>query len=315
MSNIEKKYVDYAGLQSYDSQIKGVISTDFVGATSSVDGAAGRVPAPESGDENKFLRGDGTWSSMSGGVTGVKGDAETDYRNGNVNITPADIGLGNVKKAIKDIENVISYNIIPCTAVKTSTVDGVTITNNLDGSYTIDGTPTSGVAIDPVSGVIAEGLSGIPDFCIPIADTIHLTHYRFQDYYVTLGNENVSNIRLRWGVYPDDMDTCYDSGVVTGTDGIKGYYFGTGWNVRYLRFCIHLTANETYDNVVIRPVMRAEFSGDRIPNTDAGSFTSLAMADYVQKYTKRTFMGTTAEWTALSTRLKNCYQIVILTDD
>ena len=62
MSNITKKYVDYAGLQEYDSQIKGVISTDFVGATSSLDGAAGRVPAPESGDENKILRGDGTWA-------------------------------------------------------------------------------------------------------------------------------------------------------------------------------------------------------------------------------------------------------------
>ena len=62
MSDITKKYVDYAGLQEYDSQIKGVISTDFVGATSSTDGAAGRVPAPETGDENKYLRGDGTWS-------------------------------------------------------------------------------------------------------------------------------------------------------------------------------------------------------------------------------------------------------------
>ena len=62
MSNITKKYVDYAGLQTYDSQIKGVISTDFVGATSSSDGVAGRVPAPESGDEKKFMRGDGTWA-------------------------------------------------------------------------------------------------------------------------------------------------------------------------------------------------------------------------------------------------------------
>lgn len=32
----------------------------------------------------------------NGGVTGVKGNGETDYRKGNVNITPANIGLGNV---------------------------------------------------------------------------------------------------------------------------------------------------------------------------------------------------------------------------
>lgn len=34
--------------------------------------------------------------ATSGGVTGVKGDAETEYRQGQVNITPANIGLGNV---------------------------------------------------------------------------------------------------------------------------------------------------------------------------------------------------------------------------
>ncbi len=32
----------------------------------------------------------------NGGVTGVKGNAETTYRKGNVNITPANIGLGNL---------------------------------------------------------------------------------------------------------------------------------------------------------------------------------------------------------------------------
>jgi hypothetical protein len=34
--------------------------------------------------------------SASGGVTGVKGDNETEYRQGQVNITPSNIGLGNV---------------------------------------------------------------------------------------------------------------------------------------------------------------------------------------------------------------------------
>ena len=32
----------------------------------------------------------------SGGVTGVKGNAETSYRRGDVNITPSNIGLGNL---------------------------------------------------------------------------------------------------------------------------------------------------------------------------------------------------------------------------
>ena len=43
----------------------------FVGATSVLSGAAGLVPAPETGDENKFLRGDGSWATVSGGSGGL----------------------------------------------------------------------------------------------------------------------------------------------------------------------------------------------------------------------------------------------------
>lgn len=39
----------------------------FTGATSSVPGAAGLVPAPAIGDDTKYLKGDGTWDTVSGG--------------------------------------------------------------------------------------------------------------------------------------------------------------------------------------------------------------------------------------------------------
>lgn len=61
------------------------------GATTSTAGNAGLVPAPAAGNHNKFLRGDGTWQ-IAGEVTGVKGNAETNYRKGNVNLTCANIG-------------------------------------------------------------------------------------------------------------------------------------------------------------------------------------------------------------------------------
>ena len=43
----------------------------FTGATSVLSGAAGLVPAPETGDENKFLRGDGSWATVGGGSGGL----------------------------------------------------------------------------------------------------------------------------------------------------------------------------------------------------------------------------------------------------
>ena len=97
MSTINKKYVDYNGLSTYDSEIKDWVDdeistslTDFTGATSAAAGAAGQVPAPSAGDNEKFLRGDGTWAA---GVNGVKGAGESTYRQGNVNITLANIGI------------------------------------------------------------------------------------------------------------------------------------------------------------------------------------------------------------------------------
>lgn len=70
---------------------------DMTGATSQGDGVAGLVPAPQAGDEGKFLRGDGEWATPSGGgggggVTGVKGSKEVAYRTGDVNIDPVNIG-------------------------------------------------------------------------------------------------------------------------------------------------------------------------------------------------------------------------------
>lgn len=41
-----------------------VTLTEMTGASASTDGASGIVPAPDTGDEEKFLRGDGTWADI-----------------------------------------------------------------------------------------------------------------------------------------------------------------------------------------------------------------------------------------------------------
>ena len=46
---------------------------EFVGATESDDGSYGFVPAPESGEQDKYLRGDGNWTAFDQSV-----DAESD---------------------------------------------------------------------------------------------------------------------------------------------------------------------------------------------------------------------------------------------
>lgn len=52
----------------------------FVGATSAAPGSKGLVPQPQAGDDAKFLSGDGTWKTVSGGgnVVQTTGTSQTD---------------------------------------------------------------------------------------------------------------------------------------------------------------------------------------------------------------------------------------------
>lgn len=63
----------------------------FKPATADAAGSTGLVSQPPAGAHTKFLRGDGTWQ-VAGEVTGVKGDKESAYRKGQVNITAANVG-------------------------------------------------------------------------------------------------------------------------------------------------------------------------------------------------------------------------------
>lgn len=56
------------------------------GSTANADGEAGYVPAPTAGEDNRFLRNDGTWQKVESGVTSVNGET------GAVTVTPKKIG-------------------------------------------------------------------------------------------------------------------------------------------------------------------------------------------------------------------------------
>lgn len=61
----------------------GVGAEDFTGATSESAGTHGLVPAPQIGDQDKYLKGDGTWGAGGGGGTDFTGaTASTDGTHG-----------------------------------------------------------------------------------------------------------------------------------------------------------------------------------------------------------------------------------------
>ena len=61
----------YDGTKVVQVMPNGFTASTMKGAGSSADGASGLVPKPVAGDQTKFLRGDGTWHTVSGGGGGA----------------------------------------------------------------------------------------------------------------------------------------------------------------------------------------------------------------------------------------------------
>ena len=134
----------------------------------------GFVPA-SGGGTTKFLRADGTWQ-VAGEVTGVKGNAETAYRTGNVNLTPANIGAATVDHVHNEYlpltggtltGNLSSRQIAPfstnsydlgTSSLKWRNVYATTFTGNLSGNATSADTATNATTASKVNQTLT--LSG-----------------------------------------------------------------------------------------------------------------------------------------------------------
>lgn len=68
---LEKNLELTEAIQADLDELGGASYDVFTGATSIAGGASGMVPAPSIGDENKFLRGDGTWATVSSGSPAI----------------------------------------------------------------------------------------------------------------------------------------------------------------------------------------------------------------------------------------------------
>lgn len=109
------------------------ISDEFVSDDTFKDGGGLKYPA----GTNVYYTADGYWDCLSGSsVTGVKGNAETAYRKGVVNITPEDIGLGNVDNTADSAKSVA--NAAKLTTARTIQTNlGSTSTASFDGTANV----------------------------------------------------------------------------------------------------------------------------------------------------------------------------------
>lgn len=125
--------------------------------------------------------------AKSGGVTGVKGDAETAYRKGNVNITKANIGLGNVDNTA-DANKSVKYATDAGKATNDSAGNKITDTyatkNEL--SEGLAGRATTKTYENYQAFVAAMGL--LPKSELKVGDNIYIKKLDVPDMWVTAVN-------------------------------------------------------------------------------------------------------------------------------
>lgn len=133
-----------------DSSVGRTSFDSFQGATASAAGKQGIVPAPGVGANTKFLRGDGTWQTVTSGVSGVKGDKESSYRTGQVNLTCGNIG------ALPAVGGTLSGNITP-NANNTLSLGSSSVKFNTVYATTFNGNATSATTANNLNKEIGFG--------------------------------------------------------------------------------------------------------------------------------------------------------------
>lgn len=164
---------------------------------------------------NIYWTKDGQWDVMVGTqVTGVKGDGEAEYRIGNVNLTKANIGLGNVdntadaskdvnsSKIVKDIGNNRDITF----AYSKDALGSATWLAAWNG-YELRGIPPSNVDVrsakdaDTVDGIHASGfMRHFGDYGVHVFGTYDLNDWQTPGCYASqAGCSNVPQYSDGWG--------------------------------------------------------------------------------------------------------------------
>lgn len=153
--------------------------------------------------------------AQTGGVTGVKGDAETAYRKGNVNITKANIGLGNV-------DNTADANKSVASAVKaTQDGDGNVIKNTYATKTELNG------KLDKTGGTITGNLSVNGGVTVGgnltvngTTTTIDSTTLQVKDKLIEVAHGNTTKLTSPAGLVVPKYDGTNSGALVFDGDGM-----------------------------------------------------------------------------------------------
>lgn len=108
---VSGQVLGYNGTEWVPMTLDGAISSSvMIGATEEEAGKSGLVPAPQAGDQNKFLRGDGTWVEITGGSVDTSLFAkQTDLNITNDNVSANATAINNLNSSNETIVESITW--------------------------------------------------------------------------------------------------------------------------------------------------------------------------------------------------------------
>ena len=145
-------------------------------------------------------------------ITGIKGDAETTYRTGNVNITPANIGaLPSTTTFVKSIiKSGSTLTITP------SSGEAITFTD----TDTVYAHPDSGVTAGTYKSVIVNAQGHVTAGTNPTTLSGYgITDAKITDGVITLGSNSITPLTSHQAVSSADNTATWGSSVTVGTVG------------------------------------------------------------------------------------------------
>lgn len=180
------------------------ISNQFTTTSDFVEGAGIVVPL----GSNVYKTTDGKWDILAGSpVTGVKGNSESSYRRGNVNITKSNIGLGNV-------DNTSDANKPVSTAQQRALNSKQNITDN---SLTTTSKTVPG-AINEINASLSSLNDKTSFFATYNANTdrnVDQNRINVMDYLRTNYKRGIFNVRYELGYYYMYIMSSYDADAST----------------------------------------------------------------------------------------------------
>lgn len=231
--------------------------TALTNASSAATEVAGRV-YPVAQDKDGYLAVNVPWTDTNTQtITGVKGDAETSYRTGKVNITPANIGLGNVNNT-SDADKPISS--ATQTALNEKLNSSLKGTANglaeLDANGKVPSSQLPSYVDDVLEYTAASSFPSTGETGKIYVDTSTNKTYRWSgSQYIEIGDGGVALGETSSTAYRGDRGkTAYDHAAAKGSAFSSGLY--------------KITTNAQGHVTAATPVAKADITALGIPSTN-----------------------------------------------